>query len=610
LLAVFASHCESERPRRHRSDSGEGGEDASAAAGTGAENSAGGDPSASGGENSSGATGPGSGASAGRVASGGSAGSSSIAGSSGAPDVPPNCGDGNLDDGEECDDANEESGDGCSATCRSEADCMPGDACSADCGNGALDASEACDDGGVLPEDGCDGECRVEDGYLCSGAPSVCTPANCGDGSIDSTESCDDGNTTPFDGCSATCQVEPSCSEAGCESSCGDGIVAGDEDCDDGNQQDDDGCSSACEVEAGFSCSAANCDRVGGNCVMRLPVTYRDFNAHAVAGGHPDFQPGFNSDGAVQGLVDTRLDADGKPVSLGASEVAYLHGTDAFAEWYRDTPGVNATIPGQMVLWDDGAGGYVNRWGAGGERFQAGTTYANTVYGGPGGTGCEACVPSAVGICQDPCIAFGTNTLACCTEVIEHSFDGNPLFFPIDDAPGILTETRVAAKVPEQYGFAGWPWEDDVATVLGVLTPIPTATAPFPSATHNFNFTTELKVWFRYEAARQIVFRLAGDDDLWVFVNGQLAVDLGGWHVPLDGTITISGGTLTAQATLDDYYTSPTVDTRTAPVSDFGLEEGNIHSVSVFQAERQPEGSSFLIGLSGFELQKSVCVRD
>jgi cysteine-rich repeat protein len=77
------------------------------------------------------------------------------------------CGDGSLAGNEECDDGNTTNGDGCSSTCQIEAD--------PDCGNGAIDGSEGCDDGGNAPGDGCSATCTVESGYICTGAPSVCT---------------------------------------------------------------------------------------------------------------------------------------------------------------------------------------------------------------------------------------------------------------------------------------------------------------------------------------------------------------------------------------------------------------------------------------------------
>jgi cysteine-rich repeat protein len=145
------------------------------------------------------------------------------------------CGDGTLTigvggaQGEECDDGNAVSGDGCSATCQREAcgDTIDGSACPT-CGNGIVDANEQCDDGNTASGDGCSATCTVE--------------AYCGNGVLDAGEECDDGNTSGMDGCSVTCHVEHLCC-------CGDGHLDQGEQCDDGNSVSGDGCSEACAIE-------------------------------------------------------------------------------------------------------------------------------------------------------------------------------------------------------------------------------------------------------------------------------------------------------------------------------------------------------------------------
>ena len=60
---------------------------------------------------------------------------------------------------------------------------------------------------------------------------------------------------------------------------------------------------------------------------------------------------------------------------------------------------------------------------------------------------------------------------------------------------------------------------------------------------HNFSFTSEVRYWFKYEAGQTYQLDIVGDDDVWVFVNKKLAVDLGGIHTPVEGSVTLDGTT-------------------------------------------------------------------
>ncbi len=64
--------------------------------------------------------------------------------------VPPQCGNGIVEAGEECDDGNDVAGDGC------EPDCTPSPAT---CGNGIVEPGEECDDGNDVAGDGCEPDC-------------------------------------------------------------------------------------------------------------------------------------------------------------------------------------------------------------------------------------------------------------------------------------------------------------------------------------------------------------------------------------------------------------------------------------------------------------------
>jgi cysteine-rich repeat protein len=77
------------------------------------------------------------------------------------------------------------------------------------CGDGVLDPGEQCDDGNGVSGDGCD---------------SNCTPTACGNGVVSPGEDCDDGNTVSGDECPATCHTsESDCGD--CIDNDGNGLV-------------------------------------------------------------------------------------------------------------------------------------------------------------------------------------------------------------------------------------------------------------------------------------------------------------------------------------------------------------------------------------------------
>ena len=94
--------------------------------------------------------------------------------------------------------------------------------------------------------------------------------------------------------------------------------------------------------------------------------------------------------------------------------------------------------------------------------------------------------------------------------------------------------------------------------------------------THNYHFTYELETMFTYtdpaNRDEALVFEFTGDDDVWVYINGRLAVDIGGVHGQQFGSVN-----------LDEQAES------------LGLTPGGSYPLKLFFAERHTSESNFRI---------------
>jgi fibro-slime domain-containing protein len=262
-------------------------------------------------------------------------------------------------------------------------------------------------------------------------------------------------------------------------------------------------------------------------CGAVLPTVYRDFKGVAEPGGHGDFETsarnvhgpdgmlykGWNDVGC--GLVEATLGSDGKPAFYaGPADVAQ-----------------------------------------GGPPIRAGVGRQKRVVSGSG------CWPSTTGVCNvGTCAPWNFDPP---TYAIESATTFNQWYRTTPNVnmeiPGELPllETAPGSGVSVYDSNAFFPLDNQ-------------GFGNTPGQTHNYHFTTEIHVKFQYQA--QQVFTFRGDDDLWIYVNGKLALDVGGLHEDLEGTI--------------DF------DKQAAAL---GITVGSTYQMDIFHAERQTSESNFRI---------------
>jgi fibro-slime domain-containing protein len=262
-------------------------------------------------------------------------------------------------------------------------------------------------------------------------------------------------------------------------------------------------------------------------CRPALPVTFRDFNPYGTPSGHEDFEVSArgvkNNDGTTyQGWND-----------VGCGLVEPLLGVDRKPRVFTGT----ADAEGGVIL-----PGLVGRQ----RRVVTGPGCLN---GGTAGecnlSSCRSwdISPPTYSIKSGSTFAQWFNTV----EGVNIEIEGEL----------VLTETSPSSGAWSFYSDAFFPLDG-------------AGFGNSPGLAHNYSFTTEAHVTFTYLPGQQLKFR--GDDDLWLFVNGKLALDLGGQHQPLSVAVDLD-----------------------AQAAALGIVPGQTYALDLFHAERQSTLSTFYL---------------
>lgn len=221
----------------------------------------------------------------------------------------PLCGNGVVESGEACDDANSDDADGCTlrclfprghacsasaqcqtllcqdnvcSACAGEGECGSGMRCAegnclfgtVQCGDGVKQAAESCDDANFNDQDGCTSACVLPFGEACTNA-AQCASAVCGDGlcaPCRTDAECASGARCAIGLCVTDGQM------AYIPNICGNGQREEGESCDDGNARYGDGCTPFCRIGDGLGRQ-----NVAANVSVRLPFSV-EASLHAGAG--------------------------------------------------------------------------------------------------------------------------------------------------------------------------------------------------------------------------------------------------------------------------------------------------------------------------------------
>lgn len=138
---------------------------------------------------------------------------------------------------------------------------------------------------------------------------------------------------------------------------------------------------------------------------------------------------------------------------------------------------------------------------------------------------------------------------------------------------------------------------------------------------HNFHFTAHMTIPMKIAADGSEQFWFSGDDDVWVYLNGQLVLDLGGLHADTEGSFTINtnGDVISTVQNVADQkcrlekvkypysssiYNSQVESCPRSPKTttiQTGFKPGDVVNLDFFYAERSTSESNTRITISNMQ---------
>ncbi|MCL1956455.1 MAG: fibro-slime domain-containing protein [Fibromonadales bacterium] len=118
-------------------------------------------------------------------------------------------------------------------------------------------------------------------------------------------------------------------------------------------------------------------------------------------------------------------------------------------------------------------------------------------------------------------------------------------------------------------------WDRAASNGVGPLDPNAAAKTSLKNKLHNYSFTMAGSAEFKYEKGANDIFEFVGDDDMWIFIDGELVVDLGGTHLAAPAKINIKS-----------YG------------EDKKWEDQSKHSINFYYADRQTDGSNLMLRMA------------